>query len=88
MNKTDRDRIFSNLVSALGDGTGEISEAAPVPVKVLGQDEKIKQLTHLLEAVRSEVYWVRADTWMDQFKQILVKKGVKSLLYAPWTGRD
>ena len=85
MNDTARDRILSRLRTAIGGQPAETSEAASLPLETLSRDEKIEQLKRLMEAVRTEVHVVSTGDWTRNLKEILRKRGLRTLLYAPET---
>jgi L-lactate dehydrogenase complex protein LldG len=60
--------------------------AAPaLPDKTPGRNEKIQKLKGLMEAVRTEVHIVGVQEWVEPLKAILLKRQIKTLLYAPQT---
>lgn len=47
--------------------------------------ERLKQFRHMLEAVHTEVYWVRANNWEHYLATLVRTKGHRTLLLAPDT---
>ena len=85
MSKRSRDRILSRLRSAGNQVSSPAAEASGPPFEKLGRNEKIDKLKGLMEAVRTEVHVVEAQNWIEPLKDILAKREIKTLLYAPQT---
>ncbi len=85
MNNTSRDQILKRLQAATRQHTVEAPEATALPEETLDPHQKIEKLKAFMEAVRTEVHVVAAQDWTDHLKQILKKRGLKTLLYAPGT---
>lgn len=83
MNKSARDKILAKLYNANKHAAVTFSGAEALPAVSLSGKEKIEQIKKHLEAVRSEVYVVPAKKWINKLKEILNKRGLKTLLYAP-----
>ena len=85
MSEGSRDRIFSRLQAATRQATTPVSQPSAMPTNTYGQKEKIEKLKTLMEAMRTEVHFTGAKNWVNTVKDILKKREVKSLLYAPRT---
>ena len=85
MNDASRAQILNRLHAATKQQSVEAPEAAGLPGEAFSRDEKIEKLKSLMEAVRTEVHIVGAPDWTALFKEILIKRDVKTLLYAPDT---
>ena len=85
MNETSRDRIFSRLKAAGPQTAPLASQPLEIPLKTYGHKEKIEKLKTLMEAMRTEVHITGTPTWITNVAEILKKRNVKSLLYAPGT---
>ena len=85
MSKRSRDRILSRLRSAANQVSSPAAEASDPSFEKLGRSEKIDKLKGLMEAVRTEVHVVEAQNWIEPLKDILKKREIKTLLYAPQT---
>ena len=85
MSEGSRDRIFSSLNAATRQATTPVSLPPELPIKTYSQKEKVEKLITLMEAMRTEVHITAAKTWITTIEDILKKRDVKSLLYAPRT---
>jgi L-lactate dehydrogenase complex protein LldG len=85
MSNNSRDRILTRLYAARKQAGTDAAQTACLPIETLEQRAKIEKLKRLMQAVRSEVHVVKAETWVDKLKEILAQRNVKSLLYAPQT---
>jgi len=85
MNSSSRVRIFKRLDSVGKHVDVEALETSRMPIEKLGGNEKIARLKNLMEAVRAQVYVVETEKWAGQLKTILIKRDLKTLLYAPET---
>lgn len=85
MSKRSRDRILSRLYDAGKQVSATAVAASGLTFEKLGRDEKIDKLKGLMEAVRTEVHVVEAQDWIEPLKEILKKREMKTLLYAPQT---
>jgi L-lactate dehydrogenase complex protein LldG len=85
MSEGSRHRIFSKLQAATRQTTAPVSQPPGLPIKTYSQKEKVEKLKTLMEAMRTEVHLAGAKNWVDTVKDILIKREVKSLLYAPRT---
>jgi len=85
MSEGSRDRIFSRLNAATRQTTTPVSQPPGLPIKTYRQKEKIEKLKTLMEAMRTEVHIAAAKTWITTVEEILKKREVKSLLFAPRT---
>ncbi len=85
MNDASRAKILKRLHAAAKQQPVETPKTAGLPGEALSRDEKIESLKSLMEAVRTEVHVVGASNWTALFKEILKKRDVKTLLYAPDT---
>jgi L-lactate dehydrogenase complex protein LldG len=84
MNADARENILNRLKKA-ADSADIAAETACLPIQHAPAEERVTQLKTLLEAVRSEVHRVDRDDWTDTLKDVLIKRDVKTLLYAPQT---
>jgi L-lactate dehydrogenase complex protein LldG len=85
MSEGSRHRIFSRLNAATRQTTTPVSQPPAMPIKTYSQKEKIERLITLMEAMRAEVHLTGMKNWVNTVKNILKKREVKSLLYAPRT---
>ena len=85
MSKDSRDRIFSRLHAATRQSPAPVSPPPAMPIKTYSQKEKIEKLKTLMEAMRTEIHLTGAKNWVHTVKDVLKKRDVKSLLYAPRT---
>ena len=85
MSEGSRHRIFSRLQAATRQPPAPVSQPPGLPIKTYSQKEKIEKLITLMEAMRTEVHLSGAKNWVKTVKDILKKREVKSLLYAPRT---
>jgi len=85
MSEGSRDRIFSRLNAATRQTTTPVSQPPGLPIKTYSQKEKIEKLKTLMEAMRTEVHITAAKTWITTIEDILKKRDVNSLLFAPRT---
>ena len=85
MSRRSRDRIFSRLHGAGKQASTHAAAAFCLPFKKLGRNQKIDRLKGFMEAVRTEVYVVDTPNWVEPLKEILKKRELKTLLYAPQT---
>ena len=85
MSNRSRDKILGRLHGAAKQVSSPAAAASDLPFEKLGRDEKIDKLKGYMEAVRTEVHVVEAQNWIDPLKGILLKREIKTLLYAPQT---
>ena len=85
MSEASRDRIFSRLQAATRQSPAPVSQPPGLPIKRYNQKEKVEKLKTLMEAMRTEVHFTSAKNWVSTVQDILKKREVKSLLYAPRT---
>jgi L-lactate dehydrogenase complex protein LldG len=85
MSKGSRDRIFSRLHAALDQATVPNTQPPEMPIKQIGQKEKIAKLKTLMEAMRTEVYTTRVQNWTTALEDIFKNRKIKNLLYPPQT---
>jgi len=85
MSEASRHRIFSKLQAATRQTTAPVSQPPELPIKTYSQKEKVEKLKTLMEAMRTEVHFTSAKNWVSTVQDILKKREVKSLLYAPRT---
>ena len=83
MNDASRNKILSRLHTAIKQQPLEAAEVAGLPKESLDPAQKIKKLKGLMEAVRTEVHVVADTDWTELLKEILQKRNIKTLLYAP-----
>jgi L-lactate dehydrogenase complex protein LldG len=77
-----RDAILARLNRA-AEKTEIAPESACLPFQDAPPEARIEQLKRLLEAVHSEVHRVEGERWTDTLKDVLLKRDIKTLLYAP-----
>ncbi|MGE0085014.1 MAG: lactate utilization protein C [Desulfococcaceae bacterium] len=85
MNNTARERIFARLHQAVRQGASPVPEPEPLTIPQWDQKEKTEKLKQHMEAVRTEVHVVSSANWTDTLKEILRKRNLSTLLYAPDT---
>ena len=85
MSDTSRDQILNRLHAAIGEHTQVIPEPAELPLQPLDRSQKIDKLKTLMEAVRTEVHVIEDQDWATHLKDLLKKRDLKKLLYAPRT---
>ena len=85
MSDTSRDQILNRLHAALGKQPQVIFEPAELPLVSLDRFQRIDKLKTLMEAVRTEVHVVEDQDWTSHFKDLLKKRDLKTLLFAPGT---
>jgi L-lactate dehydrogenase complex protein LldG len=73
------------LHAAIGEHTQVIPEPAELPLQPLDRFQKIDKLKTLMEAVRTEVHVIEDQDWATHLKDLLKKRDLKKLLYAPGT---
>lgn len=77
-----RENMLARLYAAGAEDT--TVPAAPVPPAVsLNRQERIARLTELMTAIRTEVYLVGKDDWVDKLRELAHENGWKKLLYGP-----
>ena len=85
MNNAARDKILKRLHSAIKQQPVDAPQVPYPAVESLDPAQKIEKLKGLMEAVRTEVYVVEANEWTGTLKNILKKRSLKTLLFAPET---
>jgi L-lactate dehydrogenase complex protein LldG len=85
MSDVSRDQILNRLHAATQGQPVDIPEAPDLPVAPLNTAQKIEKLKALMEAVRTEVHVVEKQDWIKTLIEILKKRNLRSLLYAPGT---
>jgi L-lactate dehydrogenase complex protein LldG len=85
MSDTSRDQILNRLHAALGEQPQVIHEPADLPLESLDRLQKIDKLKTLMEAMRTEVHVVEDQDWTTYLRDLLKKRDLKTLLYAPGT---
>ncbi len=85
MNDAARDQILNRLFAAIKGQPLDIPERSDLPMAPLDTPQKIEKLKTLMEAVRTEVHVVENQDWTSVLKEILRKRDLKALLYAPGT---
>jgi L-lactate dehydrogenase complex protein LldG len=85
MNDASRDQILNRLHAATRGQPIDIPEPSDLPMESLGTPQKIEMLKTRMEAVRTEVHVVENQDWTAALKEILLKRDLKTLLYAPDT---
>ena len=79
---TARERILARL-HASGTQQTEVPDVPLPPPFSLDREAKIERLAELMAAIRTEVYIVNADAWLDKLKELAREKGWKRILYGP-----
>ncbi len=85
MSDSSRDQILNRLHAAIGEQRQVIPEPAGLPQESLDRSQKIEKLKALMEAVRTEVHVIENQDWTTVLKDILKKRDLRTLLYAPGT---
>ncbi|MGD8342607.1 MAG: lactate utilization protein [Desulfobacterales bacterium] len=85
MSDTSRDQILNRLHAALGERPQVIPEPAELTLASLDRSQKIDKLKTLMEAMRTEVHVIDDQDWTTHLKDLLKKRDLKTLLYAPGT---
>jgi L-lactate dehydrogenase complex protein LldG len=85
MSDTSRDQILNRLHAAIGEQQQVIPEPAKRQREALDRSQKIDKLKTLMEAVRTEVHVIEDQDWTMHLKELLKKRDLKTLLYAPGT---
>lgn len=85
MNDASRAQILKRLHAATEQQPVDTPEVADLPVELLTLPQKIEKLKAHMEAVRTEVHVVATRDWTTPLKEILKKRELKTLLYAPGT---
>jgi L-lactate dehydrogenase complex protein LldG len=85
MSDTSRDQILNRLHAATQGQPLDIPEAPDMPIVPLDTPQKIEKLKTLMEAVRTEVHVIENQDWATPLKEILKKRKLRKLLYAPGT---
>lgn len=85
MSDSSRDQILNRLHAAIGEQPQVIPEPAGLPQESLDRSQKIEKLKALMEAVRTEVHVIENQDWTTVLKDILKKRDLRTLLYAPGT---
>ncbi len=80
--QTARNIIFSRLLAA-GTEKAVVPDARPPESPSLNREEKVARLIAMMEAMRTEVLVVDADSWADTLKAMALERGWKRLLYGP-----
>ena len=81
-NHTARERILARL-HASGTEQTTVPEAPLPPDLSLDRDAKIERLATQMAAIRTEVYIVDADRWLEKLRELARERGWKRLLYGP-----
>lgn len=85
MSDSSRKLILDHLRRATaGPGAAPVW-AEPVQPKRFSPDQRVDRLRRLMETVRTEVHVSPTDAWIQVLKDILRRKNVRSLLFAPQT---
>ena len=85
MSEISRDRIFSRLHGAARQTLPPVSQPPGLILKTFSRKEKIEKLKTLMEAMRTEVHITGAENWIHTVTDVLKRREVKRLLYAPRT---
>lgn len=85
MSEGSRHRIFSRLHAATRQSPAPVSQPPSMPIKTYSQKEKIEKLKTWMEAMRTEVHLTEAEKWIHTIEDVLKKREIKDLLYAPRT---
>ena len=88
MSDSARERIAARVRSACRSGGWQIPDAAVPEPPALDVSARIDRLKRCMEAVRAEVHVVAAGEWVPLLKDLVKKKGIKSLTFGKGTGVD
>ncbi len=80
-----RDNILARLRANAPQVAVEVADTAGPPVPELSRDERVAKLKRLMEAMHAEVVVSDVGNWTAALKQILRKRALNGLLYAPGT---
>ena len=80
-----RKHIFARLDAARRPSPLPSLNTESLPFIKLDQEERVKKLKTLMEAMRTEVHVVNRPEWIVSLIEVLKNKGFKELLYAPGT---
>ena len=85
MSDSSRKHILDNLRQAVVVPAAGQASAQPIQPKRFAPDQKVERLKRLMEAMRTEVHICSANSWAAMLVDIVGKKSIRSLLYAPET---
>ena len=85
MSEGSRDKIFARLNAATRQAPAPVPQPPQMPAITFSREEKIEKLKSLMEAMRTEVHITGGENWLNTVENILRKREIKSLLYAPET---
>ncbi|MEZ4527025.1 MAG: lactate utilization protein [Desulfobacterales bacterium] len=85
MNNAARERIFARLRQAVRQGAVSVPKPESLTIPQWNQKEKVEKLKKHMEAVRAEVHVVPSANWTETLKEIVRKRNLSTLLYAPET---
>ncbi len=80
-----RDNILSRLRAGAAQVAGAMPETAEPPPPELNRGERVAKLKRLMEAMHAEVVVSGARNWLASLKEILRKRALNGLLFAPGT---
>lgn len=85
MSNGARERVLASVRAAVRQGHFNVPEKLPLPVLEWNREEKINRLKTLLGNMHSEVYVAGYGEWIAMLKEVLSKRTLNTLLYAPGT---
>lgn len=80
-----RDNILARLRAAAAQEAIPAPEAEELPTVELGRTDKVARFKRLMEAMHAEVVLTDSRNWRTALKDIVRKRGLNGLLYAPGT---
>lgn len=80
-----RDNILARLRASAPQVVGETPETAEPPAPEASRHERVAKLKRLMEAMHAEVVVSDAHNWLAALKEILRKRALNGLLFAPAT---
>lgn len=78
-----RDNILARLRVTAAHEPQPAPEAAAPPAAELGRADKVARMKQLMEAMHAEVIVTDRRQWPDRLKEVLRKRQLNGLLYAP-----
>ena len=82
MNTDARENILTRLKRA-AEKADTATQTTCLPIRHTEPAARTAQLKRLLEAVRTEVHVVERERWTETLKDVLIKRDIMTLLYAP-----
>lgn len=80
-----RDNILARLRAAAPQETISAAETEETPTVEFARTDKVARLKRLMEAMHAEVVLTDSRNWRTALKDIVRKRGLNGLLYAPGT---